>query len=107
MFCTKCGEPIPENCGFCPVCGEKQKMTGETEKDAKAVAGTILKKTAEGMKLIVGPLVVIAGQTLLDDAGKVVKKKTGKATNNVLKKMGLKKKTPLDTAKDVLKKVRK
>lgn len=107
MYCRICGESIPDNSEICPECGENQGRTRETEKDEKSGAGKIAGKIVKGIVIVGTPLATIVGQELLDGVGKAVTKKAGKATNSVLKTMGLKKKTPLDMGKKALKNVKK
>lgn len=36
MFCVKCGSQLPENAGFCPICGNKIKMSTSTGNSSPA-----------------------------------------------------------------------
>lgn len=104
MFCRKCGEQISEDAELCPICGEMQEVIEErTEKEEKGIVG----KTAKVIGAIGVPLLTIAGQAFLDQTRPVVAKKAKKVTKNVLKNIGLKKKTPLDLAAEKVKKVMK
>lgn len=111
MFCRKCGEPIPENSEFCPICGENQGIPMTAEEMEKSqngsagkTAGKILKGAAGAAVTIIGSMVVpIVGE----EVGKGVQKAVKKGTSNILKMTGLKKKTPFDMAGKAIKTMKK
>lgn len=111
MFCRKCGEQIPDNSEFCPVCGENQGITmttEETEKGGNGGAGKTAGKILKGAAgLVVTTVVSIAGSTVVEEVGKGMQKAVKKGTSNILKAMGLKKKTPLDMANKAFKTMQK
>lgn len=105
MFCRKCGEQISDDSEFCPVCGENQGITMSTEETEKSgngvgkIAGTVAKAAVT---------IVIAGLSAAsEEAGKGLQEAVQRGTANILKGMGLKKKTLFDIGGEAFKRQRK
>ena len=92
MFCWKCGEVIEDGEELCQECRK------ENSKMNKIMGGIL----SEGGKI---------GEDILKSSNKefqkAVEKKAKQMTNKAMKAVGLKKKTPLDKAKDMWKEIKK
>ena len=96
MFCWKCGKVIEDGEELCQDCRQQDS----------AVSTTMRKWLQDEKK----KLKKIGGDTLdssVKEIQKAVEKKTRQAANKAIKAVGLKKKTPLDKAKDMWREIRK
>lgn len=111
MFCRKCGEIIPENSEFCPVCGENQGITMTTEETEKNGNGSAGKTVGKILKGAAGAAVTMMGSVVVpivsEEVGKGMQKAVKKGTSKFLKATGLKKKTPFDMAGKAIKTMKK
>lgn len=114
MFCRRCGEPIQDEVEICPVCGTEQGTTGEgshTRAMGEGWIGAGVKKTTMEVLGKAQEIGKEIGKEVMHDSlkevGKEFKKKAKKTTHKILVTVGLKKKSPLDKARDIWKKVRK
>ena len=95
MFCWKCGKVIGEGEELCQGCLQQD-----------SVVNTVGQWLQDGKR----KLKKIGGDTLdssIKEIQKAVEKKTKQAANKAMKAVGLKKKTPLDKAKDMWKEIKK
>lgn len=118
MFCKKCGEPIMEDCEYCPICGAEQVIAegkGEGgQKPGTDGAAKIAGKAAKTVVNVIGDAAVIVATTVGDKfvqkATKSLIKKGNKGAHKLRVKMGLEKKNLTDVAGDlgkILKKTKK
>ncbi len=96
MFCWKCGKVIEDGEELCQDCRQQDSLVSTTMKQQLQDMKEKLKKS---------------GKDTLDSSVKEIQKaaekKTKQITNKAMKAVGLKKKTPLDKAKDMWKKIKK
>ena len=101
MFCKNCGEAIPEDSVFCPMCRAKQDEVEEKEKSGIwSAASSVLEGAAAEMAVEIA-------QNGMKQMSKAVKKKAGKTMHKVLVGTGLKKANPVDKVEKVIKKIKK
>lgn len=96
MFCWKCGKVIEDGEELCQDCRQQDSSVSTAMRQWLQDEKKRLKKTA--------------GDTLessVKELQKAVEKKTKQVTNKAMKAVGLKKKTPLDKAKDMWKEIKK
>lgn len=97
MFCKKCGDVINDGEELCQACSEKQQTVDWSPvKNAAKEAREKVKKIGKEVM-----------DSSMKEVQKAVKKKANQTTNILLKKMRLKKETPLDKAKDMWKMVKR
>lgn len=96
MFCMKCGEIIEDGEELCQACRQQDPSVGEIIKQKLEEMGKTLKDTG-------GEAVKEAQK----EVEKAVQKKTKQVVHKTMVKVGLKKKTPLDKAKDMWKKIKR
>lgn len=96
MFCKKCGEVIEDGEELCQACCQQDSSVGEVLKQKLEEMGKTLKDTGEE-----------AVKEAQKEVEKAVQKKTKQAVRKIMVKVGLKKKTPLDKAKDMWKKIKR
>ena len=107
MLCKNCWCEIEEDSNFCSQCGMQvegsEKNSNETwgilTHSLNKMAKQTFKRMAEGGKEIMEDTEHI----LFEKTKTALNKKTGKVTDKALKRMGLKKKTPLDIIKNMKK----
>ena len=112
MYCSKCGERISEDSKFCKYCGYKvlledeesvisddtKKSEEKSEKPIKAV-----KKMIDYVAEEMGPTLEETGKEIFKD----IKKNLKKGAREASKRVGLKKKGPIDKIKSKVKKASK
>lgn len=96
MFCWKCGKVIEDGEELCQDCSQEGSVVGTT-------MGQLLQDGKEKLEK--------RGKDILESSikelQKAAEKKTKQITNKAMKAVGLKKKTPLDKAKDMWKEMKK
>lgn len=92
MFCWKCGKAIADGEELCQECRQQDSVVGQWIQKGKGK----LEKT---------------GEKILDNSKKefqkALQKKAKQVTRKAMKAVGLKKKTPLDKAKDMWKEIKR
>lgn len=95
MFCRKCGRVVEDEQEFCQDCRQQDLSVWAIMKEAIPKAKERLEKTGE---------VIITDS--MEELQKAIRKKTKQTTFKFMKAVGLKKKTPLDKAKDMWKAIK-
>lgn len=96
MFCWKCGNVIKDGEELCQDCRQQDLLVGTTMRQRVQDAKNKLKKTGED---------ILEGS--IKEFQKAAEMKTKQITNKAMKAVGLKRKTPLDKAKDMWKGIKK
>lgn len=89
MFCKKCGAVVEDGKECCQACRQQDSLVWAVLKGPIETTGNDIKAD------------------LSRELQKAIRKKTKQVTRNAMKKIGLKKKTPLDKAKDMWKKMKR
>jgi len=74
MYCSNCGNQLPDGASFCPGCGtplgEPKKETKTTASFDRASASIIVNKKSEGLAIILSLIITGLGEMYVGQVGK-------------------------------------